>query len=160
MKQSRYINTYRGWRPWNSQSCEAVLVLMAPWWLYGGYVFPISSSVKARKFDFLSQIWPWRSRSIAFQNNKDLNRCILHLWSKLVILAWTGVELSSGQTLWRTDGRTQATTIPGGQNWPRVKREVLCDPIAISHGALWPLSVPLNWCPPEANTIGYYPISQ
>ena len=38
----------------------------------------------------------------------------------LVILAWTGDELSRGQTWWRTDGRTQATTIPEGQYWPRV----------------------------------------
>ena len=38
----------------------------------------------------------------------------------LVILAWTGHELSRGQTWWRTDGRTQATTIPKGQYWPRV----------------------------------------
>ena len=46
----------------------------------------------------------------------------------LVIRAWTGVELSRGQTWWRTDGRTdgltdrrtQATTIPVGQYWPRV----------------------------------------
>ena len=55
----------------------------------------------------------------------------------LVILAWTGVELSCGQasayrTHRRTDGRTdtqtdrqtQATTIPEGQNWPRVKSGV------------------------------------
>ena len=53
----------------------------------------------------------------------------------LVILAWTGDELSRGQasayrTHRRTDGRTdghtdrqtQATTIPEGQNWPRVKK--------------------------------------
>ena len=43
----------------------------------------------------------------------------------LVILAWTGIELSCRQTWWRTDwrtdGQTQATTIPEGQNWPRVK---------------------------------------
>ena len=48
----------------------------------------------------------------------------------LVILAWTGDELSRRQasdyrTHGRTDGRThrqtQATTIPEGQNWPRVK---------------------------------------
>ena len=39
----------------------------------------------------------------------------------LVILAWTGDELSRGQTWWRTDRRTQATTIPEGQYWPRVK---------------------------------------
>ena len=44
----------------------------------------------------------------------------------LVILAWTGDELSRGQTRGRTDGltdgRTQATTIPEGQYWPRVKK--------------------------------------
>ena len=48
----------------------------------------------------------------------------------LVILAWTGDELSRGQasayrTHRQTDGHTdiqmQATTIPEGQNWPRVK---------------------------------------
>ena len=43
----------------------------------------------------------------------------------LVILAWTGNELSRGRTWWRTDwhtdGQTQATTIPEDQNWPRVK---------------------------------------
>ena len=44
----------------------------------------------------------------------------------LVILAEMGDELSRGQACdWRTDGhthrQTQATTIPEGQNWPRVK---------------------------------------
>ena len=51
----------------------------------------------------------------------------------LVILAWTDNELSRGQTWWRMDGltdglmdgrtdrQTQATTIPEGHNWPRVK---------------------------------------
>ena len=47
----------------------------------------------------------------------------------LVILAWTGDELSHGQTWWRTDwrtdGQTQATTIPEGQYWPRVKIRAL-----------------------------------
>ena len=46
----------------------------------------------------------------------------------LVILAWMGDELSSGQardcythTHGHTDPQTQAMTIPEGQNWPRVK---------------------------------------
>ena len=48
----------------------------------------------------------------------------------LMILAWTGDELSHGQasdycTYGQTDGRThrqtQATTIPEGQNWSRIK---------------------------------------
>ena len=43
----------------------------------------------------------------------------------LVILAWTGDKLSRGQasdyrTHRRTHRQTQATTIPEGQNWPRV----------------------------------------
>ena len=46
----------------------------------------------------------------------------------LVILAWTGDELSRGQTWWRmdwrTDGQTQATTKPEGQYWPRVKMKI------------------------------------
>ena len=46
----------------------------------------------------------------------------------LVILAETGDELLRGQARdWHTDGhthrQTQATTIPEGQNWPRVKRQ-------------------------------------
>ena len=46
--------------------------------------------------------------------------------SNLVILAWTGDKLSRGQasdyrTHRRTHRQTQATTIPEGQNWPRVK---------------------------------------
>ena len=43
----------------------------------------------------------------------------------LVNLVWTGDELSRGQTWWRTDGRMQAPTIPGGSYWPRVKIKIL-----------------------------------
>ena len=50
--------------------------LVVIWWLY------ISSSGETRKFDILSEIWPWRSRSIVTQYNRDLNQDILHLWSK------------------------------------------------------------------------------
>ena len=44
----------------------------------------------------------------------------------LVIVAWTGDELSHGQTWWRTDGLTDGWTDAGndntdGQYWPRVK---------------------------------------
>ena len=52
----------------------------------------------------------------------------------LVILAETGDELSRGPARdWRTDGhththpQTQATTIPDGQNWHRVKRDCHMD---------------------------------
>ena len=59
---------------WSSLGTHGSLVVI--WWLC------ISSSGEARKFDLSSQIWPWRSRSIVTQNNRDLNQCILHLWSK------------------------------------------------------------------------------
>ena len=39
----------------------------------------------------------------------------------MVILAWTGDELSRGQARnYHTHRQTQATTIPEGQNWPQV----------------------------------------
>ena len=42
--------------------------------------------------------------------------------SNLVILAGTSHKLSCGQARdWRPHEQTQATTIPEGQNWPRVK---------------------------------------
>ena len=42
--------------------------------------------------------------------------------SNLVILARTSDKLSRGQARdWRSHEQTQATTIPEGQNWPRVK---------------------------------------
>ena len=42
--------------------------------------------------------------------------------SNLVILVRTSDKLSHGQARdWRPHGQTQATTIPEGQNWPRVK---------------------------------------
>ena len=53
--------------------------------------------------------------------------------SNLVILAWTADELSCGQasdwytqthTHTLTDTQRGAMTIPGGQNWPRVKMEI------------------------------------
>ena len=59
---------------WSSLGTHGSLVVM--WWLC------ISSSGETRKFDILSPIWPWRSRSIVPQNNKDLNQGILHLLSK------------------------------------------------------------------------------
>ena len=61
----------------------------------------------------------------------------------LVSLAWTGVEFLCGQTWWRTDGRTQATTIPGGQNWPRVKMvsKMLGNILDVHSEVFWPSSV-------------------
>ena len=180
---------------WNSLGTHDSLV---KWWLC------ISSSGQAMKFDFLSQIWSWRSRSITFQNSRDLNQCTLHIWSKFgdpSLNRWRGIVRTNskwgkfwlwsyiwpsmvkvsphlkknknkktkqkkthkktnnrdlnhgllqlwskfgdpslngwwviartstwllhtqtgGRTHRQTDRQTQATTIPEGQNWPRVK---------------------------------------
>ena len=64
------------------------------------------------------------------KNYWDLNKVFYTYGSNLVIVAWTGPELSCGNTRnwhtdWHTDTQTLATTIPGGQNWPRVKMRVL-----------------------------------
>ena len=72
-----------------------------------------------------------------------------------VILAWMGVELSGGQasayrTHRRTDGhtdrQTQATTIPEGQNWPRVKKLHIYMEWGIQH-TWWPLMELFTWYP-------------
>ena len=90
VRQSRYISMYRRWRPWNKHPCEAVQVLMALWWLY------VSSSGETRNH-FLSQIWPWKSRSIAPPNNMTLSKVFYISGPNLVVLAWTDDELSHGQ---------------------------------------------------------------
>ena len=53
----------------------------------------ISSSGEARKFDFLSQIWPWWSRSIAIKTIGILTNVFCTSGPNLVILAWMGDEL-------------------------------------------------------------------
>ena len=55
-----------------------------------------------------------------------LNNVFCSSGANLGILAWTGDKISRGQasdyrTHRRTHRQTQATTIPEGQNWPRVK---------------------------------------
>ena len=59
---------------WCSLGAHGSLVVI--WWLC------ISGSGETRNFDFVSKIWPWRSKLITLRNYRDLNQCILHLWSK------------------------------------------------------------------------------
>ena len=77
--------------------------------------------------------------------------------SNLVILAGTSDKLSRGQARdWCPHGQTQATTIPEGQNWPRVKTKIcLCkthSSIRLSNGrfkTVWGVStsfVAVNSC--------------
>ena len=91
------------------------------WWLFA------RTSSKWGKFWLLSSIWPWSSRSIVPQNNRDLNQGLFHLWSKFGDSSLNGWWVIARTSWWLTDRHThththtQATTIPEGQNWPRVK---------------------------------------
>ena len=86
-------------------------------------------SSKMGKFWLWSEIWSWRSRSIAPQNNRDLNQGLFQLWSKFCDPSLNGSRVITQTSKWlthrlthtRTHTQTQAMTIPEGQNWPRVK---------------------------------------
>ena len=85
---------------------------MAIWWLC------ISIGGETWKFDFLSQIWPWRSRSIVPQNNSHLNQVSFHLWSKSGLLSWMGDELWHGQAQNRVNFDFQIKFYLEGQSRP------------------------------------------
>ena len=90
---------------WSSLGTHGPLVVM--WWLC------ISSSGKAWKYDFLSQIWPWRPWSIALQNNRDLKQGILHFWSKFVHPSlngwWWCRQAQNGVTHEKINGHRELT---------------------------------------------------
>ena len=118
------------------------------WWLIA------RTSSKWGKFWLLSSIWPWSSRSIAPRNNRDLNQGLLHLWSKFGDSSLNSWLVIARTSWWLTDRHThthtQATTIPEGHNWPRVKMnpwwllawssnndgQLCCQPIR-SHIRIW-----------------------
>ena len=112
---------------WSRLGTHSSVVVI--WWLW------ISSSGETRKFDFLNQIWPWRSRWNVTLNNRDLNQAIFHLWSKFGDPSLNGSWVITQTSMWlthrlththgHTHTQTQAMTIPEGQNWPRVTRLIL-----------------------------------
>ena len=64
--------------------------------------------------------------SMTPENSRDLNQGVCTSDPILVIVAWEGDKLSSGQTddRWphtHTHTQTQTMTIPEGHNWPRAK---------------------------------------
>ena len=73
-------------------------------------------------FDFGVQFELW---SIVPQDNMDLNQGLLQLWSKFGDPSlkgwWVIARTNSWLTHRHTHRQTQATTIPEGPNWPRVK---------------------------------------
>ena len=84
------------------------------WWLIA------RTSSKWGKFWLLSLIWPWSSKLIIPQNNRDLNQGLLHLWFKIGDSSLKADELLRGQAGdWRTDTRTHTHT--GNDNTRRPK---------------------------------------
>ena len=84
------------------------------WWVMAW------TSSKWGKFWLRSSIWPWRSKSIVPQNNRDLKQGLLHLWSKFGdpslngwwVILWTNLV---------TDGLTDGRTDAGNDNTRRPK---------------------------------------
>ena len=58
----------------------------------------------------LNSIWPWRSRSIAPQNNRALNQGLLHLWSRFGDPSLIGWWIITRTRSWLTDTRTHTHT--------------------------------------------------
>ena len=59
-------------------------------------------------FDFEVEVDPEGQGQSPPQNNRDINYKVFYTHGpNLVILAWTGDELSRGQTWWRADRRTE-----------------------------------------------------
>ena len=89
------------------------------WWVM------VRTSSKWGKFGIWPNIWPWRSRSIAPQNNRDINQVVLHLLSKFDDLSLNASRVIVRTNRWLTETHThtqmQVTTIHEGQNSPRVK---------------------------------------
>ena len=115
---------------WNNLGIHGSLVVI--WWLC------ISSRVKPENFDFLSHIWPSRSRSIPpppkkKKNKKNktgiLTKVFCTSGPNLVILAWMGGELWCGQAQigvnldidTQTDRQTHTHTDAGNDNTRRPK---------------------------------------
>ena len=70
---------------------------------------------------------PW-IRAYPQHCNRDLNQGVLVLWTKFgdpSLNRWR-VIVRTSKWLIHTHTQTQATTIPGGQNWPRVKTQLYC----------------------------------
>ena len=87
------------------------------WW----WVMAWTSS-KWGKFWLWSSIWPWRSRSIVPQNNRDLNQGLLHLWFKFGDPSWKGWWVIARTSSWLTHGRTHTQTDTRRQRqYPKAK---------------------------------------
>ena len=71
--------------------------------------------------DFQVKIWPWRSRSISPQNNRDLNQGPLHLWSKFGDPSLNGSRVIARTRKWLTHRQTNTHTDAGNDNTRKPK---------------------------------------
>ena len=86
------------------------------WWVSA------RTSSKWGKFWLWSLIWPWRSGSITPKTIGILTKVFYIYGTNLVILAWTGDELSRGQASdWCTHRRKHRQTDAGNDNTRRPK---------------------------------------
>ena len=86
----------------------------------------VRTSSKCGVFGLWSQILPWRSKSIAPQNNRDLNQGVLHRWSQFRDPSLNGSQVIMrpskwltliDDTRWWTHRHMHAMPKPEGQNW-------------------------------------------
>ena len=91
------------------------------WWVM------VQTSSKWGEIWLSSWIWPWRSWSIIPKNNRDLNQCVLHLWSKFGDPSlnewWVIVRTNS----WLIDTHTDTQTHRRSR-WQNRKAKT-CDPL-------------------------------
>ena len=68
------------------------------------------------KLWLLSSIWPWSSRSTGPKNNRDLNQCLLHIWSKFGDSSLNGWWVIARTSWWLADRHTHTHTHAGNDN--------------------------------------------
>ena len=100
--------------------------ILDSWWMMARTIS------KYGNFLLLGWIWPWSSRSITPQNNRDLNQGVLLFWSKFgdsslngwQVIARTSKWLPHTQTHRQTDAandNTRRSKLASGKNWSREK---------------------------------------
>ena len=75
-----------------------------------GWGVIVQTSSKWGKFGLWPYIWLWRSKSIATQNNRDLNQVGLHLWSTFGDPNLNGSRVIARTSKWLTHGLTHGRT--------------------------------------------------
>ena len=86
-------------------------LILDRWWMMAW------TSSKYGDFSLWSKIWPWSSRSITPQNNRDLNQGVLLYWSKFGDSSLNGWQVIARTSKWLPHTQTDA----GNDNTRRPK---------------------------------------